>query len=232
MSDYTIGEIAAAHGEKVRTVQFWADSGVIQPIEGTGRKGKGTQRRFSDAEMRLAGLAKRLAAMNCPVGELVQICDIGRSLSVSQSLNSALKTYEEIRDRRAEKSISFAEMVEGYFSVMGRVGLAGIFTGKIKLVINYYYDGGEVKNFIHFMNVDEDGGLVSRWRGPNYIGYKSLDVDVEQDLRFRYSPTPEEHAGCALIYHSAKESVAELMEGFLEFIEAKDDLALGGQGRA
>lgn len=69
----TVGQLAEAIGEKPRAVQFWTEAGVLRPIAGTARGGKGTHRRYPREEVLLARLASRLAKMNSPIGEIIDV---------------------------------------------------------------------------------------------------------------------------------------------------------------
>lgn len=197
MSDYTIGEIAAAHGEKVRTVQFWADSGALQPKEGTGRKGKGTQRRFSETEMRLAGLAKRLAAMNSPIGEISDVLSRIRSASPSHALEETLRINSDMKEyaRQAEsnpKSWDRYKVMNAYLHVLGLLLIGGAGRGNIDLIISYYFDDGEINSRIMFMHpndvpVDRAAGVGLR----GFIGFKHIRLNAERDIWIEQKPDLE-----------------------------------------
>jgi DNA-binding transcriptional MerR regulator len=76
---FTISQVASALGEKVRTVQFWADSGVIRAVPESDRRGKGSARRFTETELKLARIAHRLALTNSAIGEILDVIhDQGR----------------------------------------------------------------------------------------------------------------------------------------------------------
>lgn len=209
---YSIGDIAAAHNEKTRTIQFWADTGVLQPIQNSNRKGKGTQRRFDETELRLAGLAKRLAAMNSPVGELVSICTFARNFTVSGLARRASKLYDSTQEKYANKKIDPLSAIENYYLSMSLAGVAGIYSGQIRLIINYYLIGSEVKSAFLFAQEGEAGDIISRKRGEIYIGYKSIAVDVERDLRFRHSPNQEERASCEQICWAAVNAITAILD--------------------
>ena len=68
----TLSEVAKLTGAKRRSVQLWADAGIIQPVKGTDRAGTGVHRRFSIEEVRLIALLVPLAKWGVPIGWLRQ----------------------------------------------------------------------------------------------------------------------------------------------------------------
>ena len=66
----TLSEVAKLTGAKRRSVQLWADAGIIQPVKGTDRAGTGVHRRFSIEEVRLIALLVPLAKWGVPIGWL------------------------------------------------------------------------------------------------------------------------------------------------------------------
>jgi DNA-binding transcriptional MerR regulator len=53
---YTVADIIKATGVKRRTVQFWADKGIIRPTKATQEGGHGVHRSFTRDEMIIACL--------------------------------------------------------------------------------------------------------------------------------------------------------------------------------
>lgn len=209
---YSIGDIAAAQKEKTRTIQFWSDMGVLHPVKSSNRKGKGTHRRFDETELRIAGLAKRLAAMNCPVGELVSICNFARTFTVADLVQNAYDLYDTAQKMRSNKHMDIFSVIETYYQVISLAGVAGFYTGRIQLIINYYIIDGDVATTSLFFPEGQPGDILSRKRKENYIGYKSIAVDVERDLRFRYSPNEEERTRCEQIMEAAIKAVTEILD--------------------
>ncbi len=66
----TLSEVAKRTGAKRRSVQLWADAGIIRPVKGTDRAGTGVHRRFSIEEVRLIALLVPLAKWGVPIGWL------------------------------------------------------------------------------------------------------------------------------------------------------------------
>jgi len=185
---YTIGDIAAAHDEKVRTVQFWADSGVIKPIEGTGRKGKGSSRLFDESEMRFAGLAKRLAAMNSPVGEICDVIEAIRSMD-PWMLPTTIREEVEHLQRDAEESLSGNgnltryETINRCLSLMSKAALCSAKTD-IELIISYFREEGEVKTRILFFprTPQENTYQVAPAALHGFIGFKAMTLNPDRDI--------------------------------------------------
>lgn len=217
MSDtYSIGDIADAHGEKPRTVQFWSDAGVLKPIGDSNRRGKGTHRRFDETEMRLAGLAKRLAAMSCPVGELALICDFARSFTYFNTINPFHELHKSIRQLHSRRQIDDLTAAEFLSDLMSRVGVAGIYNGQIQLVVRYFFFGGDLRIIMSFLPDDMSKDIISdiishKWK-ENYIGSKSIPVDVDRDLRFGYSLTQDERVSCQQIFLDAARDAMEVLD--------------------
>jgi hypothetical protein len=67
---HTLSEIVKFTGAKRRSVQLWADAGIVMAVEGTDRAGTGIHRRFEISEVRLIALLVPLAAMGVPIGWL------------------------------------------------------------------------------------------------------------------------------------------------------------------
>jgi DNA-binding transcriptional MerR regulator len=185
---YTIGEIAAAHEENVRTVRFWVDSGVIRPVEGTGHGGKGSSRRFDESEMRFAGLAKRLAAMNSPVGEIGKVIDAIRSM---EPWNLPADLQEEGRRIEQEASAALAggqrpsrfATLNRLLALLSKASLCSAET-EIELIISYYQEAGEVKSRIVFLPRTHDLNVygVARMALHGFIGFKALTLSPERDI--------------------------------------------------
>jgi hypothetical protein len=69
----TLADIVKATGAKPRTVQLWADAGVIVPEAGTDREGSGRHRQFSKREAAIACVIAPFAAEKVAIGALKAI---------------------------------------------------------------------------------------------------------------------------------------------------------------
>ena len=69
----TLADIVKATGAKPRTVQLWADAGVIVPEPGSDREGSGRHRQFSKIEVAIACIVAPFAAEKVAIGGLKAI---------------------------------------------------------------------------------------------------------------------------------------------------------------
>lgn len=69
---WTLSEVAKRTGAKPRSLQLWADAGIVRPVEGTDRAGSGVHRRFDPEEVRLIALLVPLANWGVPIGWLLR----------------------------------------------------------------------------------------------------------------------------------------------------------------
>lgn len=72
---YTLADIVRRTGAKRRSVQLWADAGVIRALEETQHGGSGVHRLFGDQELEIAALVSALAEMAISIGALKFIAD-------------------------------------------------------------------------------------------------------------------------------------------------------------
>jgi hypothetical protein len=69
----TLADIVKSTEAKPRTVQLWADAGVIVPDPGSDREGSGRHRQFSKREVVIACIVARFAAEKVAIGGLKAI---------------------------------------------------------------------------------------------------------------------------------------------------------------
>ena len=91
MSDYTLADLTRITGAKRRTVQLWAEGGVIIAMSGTGHGGKGTHRRFSRDEVILACIAHAFARQQMPIGTLLRATEMLRGALVNPNQKSIIE---------------------------------------------------------------------------------------------------------------------------------------------
>jgi hypothetical protein len=85
MTDYTLSDLARATGAKPRSIQLWADAGVIKADASTERSGSGTHRRFGRQEAIVACIVAPFAEQKVAIGGLIQIAQgIRGSFEVAQ----------------------------------------------------------------------------------------------------------------------------------------------------
>ncbi|WP_407146353.1 hypothetical protein [Bradyrhizobium sp. ORS 86] len=88
MDSYSLGDLVEITGAKRRSIQLWADAGVIKAERATHRAGTGTHRRFSRGEAIIACLIRPFAEHQIAIGELEKI-----SASLRSSLDSNTKIF-------------------------------------------------------------------------------------------------------------------------------------------
>lgn len=66
----TLADVVELTGAKRRSVQLWADAGIVRAVEGTDRAGTGVHRRFDSDEVKLIALLAPLARFGVPIGWL------------------------------------------------------------------------------------------------------------------------------------------------------------------
>ena len=87
MSDYTLADLTRITGAKRRTVQLWAEGGVIRALPGTGHGGKGTHRKFSREETMIACIIHAFARQQMPIGMLLRVSEMLRGGLATPSQN-------------------------------------------------------------------------------------------------------------------------------------------------
>ncbi|MGK7056875.1 hypothetical protein AB4853_10375 [Bradyrhizobium sp. 1050_B9_N1_2] len=87
MDGYSLADLVEMTGAKRRSIQLWADAGVIQADRSTERAGTGVHRRFSRAEAIVACIIHPFADRQIAIGEL---------LSISGMIRASILTRPEI----------------------------------------------------------------------------------------------------------------------------------------
>ncbi|MCS3449552.1 hypothetical protein M2222_001627 [Bradyrhizobium elkanii] len=75
MDSYSLRDLVEVTGAKRRSLQLWADAGVILAERGTQRAGTGTHRQFSRREAIVACIIRPLAERQIAIGELLALSD-------------------------------------------------------------------------------------------------------------------------------------------------------------
>jgi hypothetical protein len=81
--DFSLSDLEDLTAAKRRSIQLWADAGVIRAYPRTDRRGTGTHRRFSRDEAIIGCIIAGLANRQRPIGELLRL-----SLVIRNFLNS------------------------------------------------------------------------------------------------------------------------------------------------
>jgi DNA-binding transcriptional MerR regulator len=115
---YSLSEVTQMTGAKRRSVQLWADGGVIQSTAVTDRAGTGNHRQFQADEVRIVALLVPLAEMGTPIGVLRTFSNVLRWAAFHRVAGhlSGLPTglaapVEQVAD--ISKAMSRAEKGEG-----------------------------------------------------------------------------------------------------------------------
>jgi hypothetical protein len=70
---YTLFDIVRISGAKRRSIQLWAEAGVIRAFTATERKGTGTHRRFGRDEVIIASIINVFSIRQVAIGELQRL---------------------------------------------------------------------------------------------------------------------------------------------------------------
>jgi hypothetical protein len=67
---YSLAQVVARTGAKRRSIQLWADGGVLRSTRATDRAGTGVHRLLPEPEVRVAAILTPLADLGIPIGTL------------------------------------------------------------------------------------------------------------------------------------------------------------------
>jgi DNA-binding transcriptional MerR regulator len=98
---YTLSDLVRVTGAKRRSLQLWADAGVIRSSRDTDRAGTGTHRLFSQDEAIVACIIRGFAMHQIAIGELRHI-----SARVREALRPGPhKTDDELIDKEKRAAV-------------------------------------------------------------------------------------------------------------------------------
>jgi hypothetical protein len=80
VEEYSLADLVEITGAKPRSLQIWAERGVIHPIKSTSGAGTGVHRLFSRKEAIIACIIHPFALRQIAIGELLAISDRLRGL--------------------------------------------------------------------------------------------------------------------------------------------------------
>jgi hypothetical protein len=80
LEEYSLSDLVDVTGAKRRSLQLWAERGLIRAMEGTENAGTGVHRLFSRDEAIVACIAHAFAIRQISIGELLFICGGVRSI--------------------------------------------------------------------------------------------------------------------------------------------------------
>jgi hypothetical protein len=81
---WSLAQVAERSGARRRSLQLWADGGVIQTTPDTDRAGTGVHRQFETREMQIAALLVPLSGTGMPIGVLRHFAAIMRTAFVGR----------------------------------------------------------------------------------------------------------------------------------------------------
>jgi hypothetical protein len=70
---FTLADVVFVTGLKQRTIQLWADAGLLRSLPETDRAGTGKHRRFPWYEVKLACYLAPLCDLQLPIGKLLEL---------------------------------------------------------------------------------------------------------------------------------------------------------------
>ena len=142
MTEYTLSELAKITGAKPRSIQLWADAGIIKAAAATERAGSGTHRRFSRQEAVIACVLATFADQKIAIGGLSQIAH-------------GLRAMPELRDRTHGKVDILGDALRGvktflvvkWGSLKGKTQIVGsmIVSEKATPTMEFFYPFGPVE---------------------------------------------------------------------------------------
>jgi hypothetical protein len=111
---FTLADLERVTGAKRRSLQLWADAGVIKARKGTDRAGTGTHRLFSPEEAVVACIVHAFAQHQIAIGELLIISErVGEAVRPSGGRKKAPRaTNDELTNDEKKKAIILAA-IEG-----------------------------------------------------------------------------------------------------------------------
>jgi hypothetical protein len=107
--DYTLAGLARASKAKRRSLQLWADAGILRAYRGTERKGTGTHRLFGRDEVIIASIINVFGQRQVAIGEMQRL-----GLAIREFLDSG------------EERVAIEEAIDG----KKRFLVVGWFIGK------------------------------------------------------------------------------------------------------
>jgi DNA-binding transcriptional MerR regulator len=91
----TLSEIVDRTNAKRRTVQFWADKGIIEPINKTNRAGTGVHRQYEDTEVIIVAMMVPLTKLQIPIGQVKTFAKYFRKSLKSKEPNTDRYSWDE-----------------------------------------------------------------------------------------------------------------------------------------
>jgi hypothetical protein len=136
--DYTLADLTRLSGARRRSLQLWAEGGVLLADGATERAGTGTHRKFSRKEAVIACILHSLALDQMPIGALLRASRALREFAsnptdwsmIENAINNEMKVFLiMVRSEDAPWSFTIFEpsadedMEEHELATMGRIAV-------------------------------------------------------------------------------------------------------------
>jgi hypothetical protein len=104
---YTLADVTRITGAKRRSVQLWAEAGVIKADLATERAGAGVHRSFDRNEVIIACVVNGVAVQGVPIGKLLKLSsNLRYALLTAIDRESVIKIFNDALNRK-ERNIVF-----------------------------------------------------------------------------------------------------------------------------
>ena len=110
---HTLSNIVDLTGAKPRSIQLWADAGVLSPISTSDRRGSGTHRRFRHREAEIAAIVAPLSRMGVSIGHLKRVANEIRKMRLwarRSGDSTSVEVLERARRGEGENYLMFSEI--------------------------------------------------------------------------------------------------------------------------
>ena len=188
----TVKGITEAIGGVQRTVQYWADTGVLQADPSSEGKGKGVSRQFPLCEVAFAEIAQRLTETHSPIGEILAIVKKLRSISVrgvQDRFGEMIQLLEQEGDGPERRKV--ADLAQS--ALEAALIWNPEVTGAVYMVVVYDKEQATEEPAVRFWFSDLEGsetpfgslvGYVDMFHTPG-SSFKAISVDREFGRQLR-----------------------------------------------
>jgi hypothetical protein len=172
---YTLADLERVTGAKRRSLQLWADAGVIEAERGTDRAGSGRHRLFPRKQAIVACIIRGFAERQMAIGELLSIADEirywlhdGRAMKVIESTINGTEDWMLILETWVDEATSGSRFATSADRVWSRCY-------NIRPVEIRTHEGGEAVVLMPTAFFDKPEALAQSLRLRTYLA----NMDVE-----------------------------------------------------